>query len=145
MKLMYCPECQDVFKIVIYQQRACRCGSVRGQLLDADLAKINGRGVSMAIGGGSLAQAVTRLHGLSQKQDLEYYVKHCQVKCWVRPHGGPGNPRTKIEQEGDIPPSDAVVLLSQAVKHFRQEHTVLATVPKWVNDAEHILGLIIKR
>ena len=98
----------------------------------------------MAIGNASLTQAVIKLHGSDQNQAHEYYLKNFQVSCWIRPNSGAGNPRTKIEQEGDLPISDAVVLLREAVKHFRQEHTVLSLVPepKWVDDAERLLSLI---
>lgn len=142
MKLLFCPTCFDVFKLVIAQRRSCICGSVQGQLLDNEFARTNGRGVSVVIGNGSLVQAIAKLNNLTQDKNNKFYQKQTPVLCWVRPAKGPGNPRTKIEQEGDKPLGGSVKLLYQAVKHFRQEQPELQTAPEWVEEAERLLALI---
>lgn len=142
MKLMFCPTCSDVFKLVIAQPRSCICGSVQGQLLDREFARTNGRGISIVIGNGSLIQAIAKLNNLKQDKDNKFYQKQTPVLCWVRPPTGPGNPRTKVEQEGDKPLSNSVALVYQAVKYYRDQHPELQTVPKWVEDAERMLALV---
>lgn len=142
MKLMFCPACFDVFKLVIAQPRSCICGLVQGQLIDQEIARTNNRGVSMVIGNGSLAQAVTKLSNLKHDQDNKFYQKQTPVLCWVRPKSGPGNPRTKIAKENDLPLGNSLGLLKQAIKHYREEHPELQEMPKWVEDAERMLALI---
>lgn len=139
MKLMFCPKCLDVFKLVVFRSRSCECGFVKGRLLDISLARTNGNGVSVAIGNRFLENAIKKLHGLDLLQEMKYYRQECQFLAWVRPNSGPGNPKTTIEEECDVPMSGAVGLLDQAVKHFRQEQKLSSAVPKWVDDAENIL------
>ncbi len=142
MKLMFCPSCFDVFKLVIAQPRSCICGLVQGQLIDQEIGSTNGRGVSLVIGNGSLVQAVAKLNNLKHDKDNKFYQKQTPVLCWVRPKSGPGNPRTKIAQEGDKPLGNSVGLLYQAVKQYREEHPEIQTTPKWVEEAEQMLALI---
>lgn len=142
MKLLFCPTCSDVFKLIIPQPRSCLCGSVHGQLLNNDFARTNGRGVSLVIGNGSLVQSIAKLSNVKQDKDIKFYQKQTPVLCWVRPHTGAGNPRTKIEQEGDMPLGSSVTLLYQAVKDYRQEHPAIQTAPKWVEEAERLLALM---
>ena len=142
MKFIYCPICDDVFKLVVAQPRSCICGSARGQLEDHSLARTNGKGISVVIGNGSLAQAITKMQNIKQDGSNEFYVEQTPVICWVRPHAGPGNPRTRIEQEGDAPLGSSVKLLYQAVKHYRQQHTASQAIPNWVAEAERLLARI---
>lgn len=142
VKLMFCPACFDVFKLVIAQPRSCICGAVRGQLVDHDFARTNNRGVSMVIGNGSLVQSIAKLNKLKQDKDNKFYQRETPVLCWVRPHTGPGNPRTNIEQEDDKPLGSSVKLLYQAVMHYREEHPDVQVLPTWVEDAERMLALI---
>ncbi len=142
MKLMFCPSCFDVFKLVIAEPRSCICGAVRGQLVDNEFARTNGQGVSVVIGNGSLIQAIAKLSALKQEKDNKFYQKQASVLCWVRPSSGPGNPRTRIEQVGDKPLGGSVKLLYRAVKHFREEHAEPQPEPAWVAEAEALLSRI---
>lgn len=102
MKLVYCPECQDAFKLGQHL-KSCECGLVCGQY-DPDMvtAVTNGKGVSLAIGNGSL---MTAIHGLSQMDQDEaprrqYYQPTAPTRithAWVRPNDGVGNPHCRID------------------------------------------------
>jgi len=138
MKLLFCPRCLDMFKLIIFEPRSCRCGWVRGNLQDNNLARVNGNGISLCIDNWSLVESGNKLQTLQQNKDLEYYAEQTPLDCYVRPHTGEGNPRTKIKEDLDSS-TDIAVMLSQAVKQFRQEHADLSAVPKWVEDAERIL------
>jgi hypothetical protein len=91
------------------------------------------------IGNGSLVQAIAELNKLKQDNDLQFYQEQTPVLCWVRPHTGPGNPRTQIEVESDMPLGSSVTLLYQALKHYKQEHPEKQTAPRWVGEAERLL------
>ena len=138
MKLLFCPRCLDMFKLVVHEPRSCRCGYVRGHLKNNEIGMINGNGISVAIDNGSLVQSVNKLQALQQNRDLKYYAEQTPLSCWVRPHTGEGNPRTSIREDLDSS-ADIAFMLGQAVKHFRQEHGSDSVVPKWVEDAERIL------
>ena len=140
MKLLFCPTCFDVFKVVVAQPRTCLCGEVRGQMLNNSIARTNGRGVSLVIGNGSLVQAVARLKNLKQDKSGKFYEEQTPVMCWVRPPSGPGNPRTEIEQEGDMPLGNTVTLLNQAIKHFKQQNPQTDALPDWLIQAEKLLA-----
>jgi hypothetical protein len=140
VKLLFCPSCLDIFKVVAAQPRSCLCGAVQGQMLDNKIAKMNGRGVSVAIGNGSLEQAIAKLNNLKQDKDSQFYEKQTPVLCWVRPHSGPGNPRTQIEQEGDKPLGNTATLLKQALKHYKLDHPEPHTEPEWVGEATKLLA-----
>jgi len=90
MKLLYCPQCQDVFKLA-HKERACACGAVTGRYLDNVEAVTNGRGVSLAIGGGSLRDSIDHMCSISDPARVWY-----PVMCWVRPNEGPTNPHTSV-------------------------------------------------
>jgi predicted nucleic acid-binding Zn-ribbon protein len=90
MKLLLCTRCGDVFKLRRYW-KCCECGEVSGQYLDNVNAEVNGEGVSLAIGNGSLANAVRKVRDGSERAD---------VICWARQHEGEGNPNTILTPEG---------------------------------------------
>jgi hypothetical protein len=96
MKLLLCPDCGDVFKLVIYGARSCLCGKTKGVLVDDNHAVINGEGISMMIDNLLLLKAMKRLEGMDQNKPEGYYKKYADVACHVRPNSGPGNPRTKV-------------------------------------------------
>ena len=95
MKLIFCPACQDVFKLN-YELRSCECGRCCGQYdVDGHHAVTNGKGYCLAIGNGSLRNAI---FGLAQ---FDYTASDSRGKlttflAWVRPHEGPENPRSRI-------------------------------------------------
>jgi len=92
MKLLFCYNCSDIFKLDRDEARHCKCGKVSGRYVDNTYAEVNGEGVSLAIGNGSLIQAMYSLtHGRTERRP-----ENSNVICWVRPHEGPANPHTKI-------------------------------------------------
>ena len=98
MKLLFCPECDDVFKLD-YNLRTCECGKTKGKYNDDANAVTNGKGVCMAIGNGSLKEAARKLMEFSSESNRDFYKNNCRVEyCWVRPHEGRGNPHTKEDE-----------------------------------------------
>jgi hypothetical protein len=90
LKLLFCPDCSDVFKLSL-EMRSCTCGKVRGQYLaDGHHAVVNGEGYSLAIDNNSLGHMVRRHNRFGGCYD---------VTCYLRPHAGPMNPRTSIEED----------------------------------------------
>jgi hypothetical protein len=57
MKLLFCPHCQDVFKLR-YERRECECGKSWGLYEDERHARIGGVAVPLGIGNGSLVDAL---------------------------------------------------------------------------------------
>lgn len=89
MKLLLCPACWDVFKLAI-RTRSCQCGAVSGRYVDNLYAEVNGKGVSLAIGNGSLFNAMRAVEGGAERAD---------VMCWTRPNEGPANPHTRVVKD----------------------------------------------
>ncbi|MCP4424429.1 MAG: hypothetical protein GY803_08065 [Chloroflexi bacterium] len=58
MKLVYCPECHDVLKLLTDQTRYCDCGRAWGSYVDYLNAEIGGTAVPLGFDNGSLALAL---------------------------------------------------------------------------------------
>lgn len=59
MKLIFCPECRDIVKLVTDKWRTCDCGKSGGRYLDDDLEAVyEGRAVPLGIDGPSFASAI---------------------------------------------------------------------------------------
>ncbi len=102
MKLLFCETCWDVFKLDEGNPRSCKCGEVTGHYVDRSRAVTNGKGISIAIGNGSLMQAIVKMHEIhadsKNKAGRGVYLYQSNIHfAWVRPNEGPGNPRTTIE------------------------------------------------
>ena len=105
MKLLFCYDCHDVFKLDA-EERSCKCGKVTGRYIDNQYAETNGKGISLAIGNGSLMTAihsmfVTKNHEEHSFDDVDYnrntYIEKCKIEyAWVRPNDGIGNPHTRV-------------------------------------------------
>lgn len=99
MKLIFCPDCHDVFKLD-FDERKCKCGICSGRYINNSEAVTNGNGVSLAIGNGSLNQTVINMIFGPKDKSRDWYIENCKVQyCWVRPNEGPGNPHSKVEAE----------------------------------------------
>ena len=95
MKLLFCYVCHDVFKLAVDEIRSCACGKVRGRYINNSEAEVNGEGYSLAIGNGSLMNALYSIkEGRTELRPVE-----SEVICWVRPHEGPANPHTKVNKD----------------------------------------------
>lgn len=97
MKLLYCPVCEDLFKLT-FRPRSCQCGIVTGHYENTSQAVTNGAGVSVAIGNGSLHLAIGRMLA-AEGGDRKSFQETGSLIAWVRPNEGPGNPHTRIERE----------------------------------------------
>ena len=100
MKLLYCSSCHDVFKLNVGVKRTCMCGRVWGEYTDDCYAITNGKGISLAIGNGSLLNAIYGFQRIGDTLERDEYVNSEDVRvfCWVRPNAGSGNPHTKVVQ-----------------------------------------------
>jgi hypothetical protein len=105
MKLALCRDCWDVFKLD-FEMRTCKCGKCKGRYIDNTYAEVSEECVSIAIGNGSLQQAIYNSidHSKTTKNKAdrrEYYEdgKGRISHAWVRPNTGVGNPHTKIIKE----------------------------------------------
>jgi predicted nucleic acid-binding Zn-ribbon protein len=105
MKLLFCPDCGAVFSLSIGILKTCDCGKVSGQYVDRSQAEVNGQGISLAIGNGSLQSAIINAARAPRTADAkgvptnrDFFKDHCRVEyCWVRPHEGEGNPHTRTK------------------------------------------------
>lgn len=96
MKLIFCPECHDLVRLWIGVERSCICGKVSGRYIDNTNAEVSKSAISVAIGNGSLQDAV---YTLLRNKDLpilrEDWKPLAPVEVWLRPNSGVGNPHTK--------------------------------------------------
>jgi len=104
MKLLFCETCGDIFKLQKIM-RACLCGEVRGRYIDNLRAEVTSNAVSLAIGNGSLRNAMLASETLQTRAGAQYanredYIDECQILAWVRPNTGAGNPHTTILEQG---------------------------------------------
>jgi len=98
MKLLYCPDCRDLFKLTGGQRRQCKCGNVKGRYLDKKHAEISPNAISVVIGNGSLRDAIERMKWWEEHRPVSSrgdYKVFSGVTAWVRPNFGPGNPRSR--------------------------------------------------
>ena len=102
MKLLFCPNCDSIFNLS-YKEKQCECGKVKGRYINNVEAEVNGVGVSIAIGNGSLFKAI---HEVDSNQDdwrndekwwawWEQRPSKNMILAWTRPHSGKANPHTK--------------------------------------------------
>lgn len=103
MKLLLCENCWDVFKLTRDEMRQCKCGKVKGRYITNSLAEVSANAVSIALGNGSVEQAIENMREHQKETDdlgdrSSYYEETNGqiVYAWVRPNSGPGNPHTKI-------------------------------------------------
>ena len=99
MKLLFCEDCYDVFKLDPDELRSCKCGRVRGKYnSDCHTSVSNGKGRSLAIGNGSLMNA------LCGRKQFEYFSESRQARlttflAWSRPNDGPENERSTVDPD----------------------------------------------
>ena len=103
MKLLMCDSCDDIFNLS-YQLKSCGCGKVKGRYdSNGSTAVVNGEGVSLAMGTGSIMQAKRALDTKPPMGDWRNTVKDVwgrhdhSIICWARPHTGPANSHTVID------------------------------------------------
>lgn len=103
MKLIYCEHCHDVVKLTL-QMRFCMCGRVFGQYLNNVEAEVSKTAVSLAIGNGSLDEAIQNMkvfmeHHKDELTTREAFQHIGKIDyAWVRPNEGGGNPHTKVSE-----------------------------------------------
>ena len=99
MKLIFCPYCGDLFKLR-FDMKSCECGKVYGRYVDNSQAEVNKDAISVAIGNGSLHNAIAKLNDLRGTFSRDSYIDMAKIThAWCRPNDGKGNPHTKIIKE----------------------------------------------
>jgi hypothetical protein len=97
MKLVFCLECQDLFKLS-YELRACKCGKCCGKYeQDGAHAVTNGEGICVAISNPSLWGSISALEA-GCGPDRPGPHGGYNIEAWIRPHEGEMNPRNKIDK-----------------------------------------------
>ena len=103
MKLIMCPNCKDVFRLRS-SLRKCECGLIMGRYLDSRNAEVSKDAINLAIGNGSLLEAIRKMNILFKatkgQADRNAYLAEAKINhVWVRPNSGKGNPNTKILED----------------------------------------------
>lgn len=104
MKLLYCEDCQDLFKLGM-EEKICECGKVKGAYdSNGRTAWTNGKGISVAVDNNTFSRSVSHIrHTLrfsyTVTEDKYNYPKKWQFTAWVRPNNGFFNDRTRIVEE----------------------------------------------
>ena len=99
MKLVYCPFCEDLFRLFEEKElRLCRCGKSGGRYINNEEAVVLKDSISIGLGNGDLAFALGALYHYKDKHlDRREWIEKGRIKSvWVRPNSGPGNPHTKV-------------------------------------------------
>lgn len=106
MKLVMCFACGDIFNLTM-QDKTCGCGAVTGKYLNNRDAEVTGRHTAIAMGTGSLHNAMLAVH--SETSDWREDVRHEKVMnlyyqmkqilpttvlTWLRAESGPTNPNS---------------------------------------------------
>ena len=101
MKLIFCPQCEDVIKLT-KDNRSCSCGYCAGKYNeDGKTATTSGKGVCLALSNLDLKKAIKALNDEQQDNGEKryHYPKEWNVKCWVRPHEGKFNPNSIVDSK----------------------------------------------
>lgn len=103
MKLIFCTKCFDVVKLIPRKMRSCECGNVFGRYIDDTYAEVSDTAISLAIGNGSLINAIHDMkhndemsHGEASRESYHEKGKGLIGYAWVRPNEGNGNPHCKV-------------------------------------------------
>lgn len=102
MKLLLCHQCGDVFNLKA-ELKSCACGLVKGRYINDLEAVVNGEGTSLAIGNGSLHQAIAEAIWMKADPRIGLpspYDRHQgSIIAWARPNSGPANPHTTVQKD----------------------------------------------
>jgi len=102
MKLLMCDRCGDVFNLKM-ELKSCGCGRTKGRYVNNEEAVVNGEGISLALGNGSLQEAMYAVWSVKEdfrKSAKSVWDRHpTSLIAWVRPHEGPANPHTTVVKE----------------------------------------------
>jgi hypothetical protein len=102
MKLLFCERCADVFKLG-FELKSCDCGHVKGKYINNTYAVTNGNGINLAIGNGSLMNAIADMQKIDPsdpKIDRHTYIDGAKIEyAWCRPNDGFGNPHSRVDKD----------------------------------------------
>lgn len=82
MKLIFCPSCEDVVKLLMRRGRTCRCGRSAGYYRNEVDAVVTGLGIPIGIMSGSLRDAL-------QAREREEGETARRVEAFVFPKAHP--------------------------------------------------------
>ena len=78
MKLLFCPECWDVQKIVKEEERVCQCGKTRGRALNSNDVEVNGDSIVLGLDNFTLMDVWDKYKTYSETLGLDY-----NIRCWM--------------------------------------------------------------
>lgn len=106
MKLLMCCMCNSIFNLS-RTLKTCECGEVKGMYVDNLHAVTNGKGVTLAIGNGSLFTAIDTANADAPLPDWrdnpawrEWYANRPGENlflAWARKADGASNPNSSID------------------------------------------------
>ncbi len=82
MKLLFCPECWDVQKLV-KEERVCQCGKVRGRAITSVDVEINGDSIVLGLDNHGLMANWQRYKEYPYPPNRKDY----DMRCWIFGHG----------------------------------------------------------
>jgi hypothetical protein len=101
MKLLHCPYCNDIFKL-LRDPRSCDCGKTVGKYkADGSHAVTNGEGVHVAVNNREFLAAFFDLQSCQHSVDPTYEDCRDQFsfEAWLRPNDGKANPRSEVDPD----------------------------------------------
>lgn len=99
MKLLLCPHCQDVVRLVEVRKRACECGASWGQYTDDINAVYGGAAIMLGISNPSLQAALSDQLRLGDKKPSRgTYVSGREFAAFIIPESAPSVRREPKEK-----------------------------------------------
>lgn len=74
MKLIYCPYCQDLFKLIREEKRYCKCKKCYGRYKDNLNAEVNSEAISIGFNNGSFVAALKKRPKIGIGQHFEAFI-----------------------------------------------------------------------
>lgn len=106
MKLLACHKCNDVFSLLVREERKCRCGSCGGQYTDhinAEVWGMPGQYSVLGFNNTSLVRQMCRQRDEGDSEDVAMYGGKLQVMgrpfdAFIIPFAAPSVERKEIKQ-----------------------------------------------
>jgi hypothetical protein len=106
VKLLLCTKCNTIFNLK-HELKSCLCGEVKGRYINNVDAEVNGKGYSLAIGNGSLWNAISLAEEVEEdwrnssgwQTWWEQRPSDTMFLAWARPHADKANLHTIINPE----------------------------------------------
>ncbi len=122
MKLLYCPDCGDLFRLWIAPQaRSCACGKTCGRYVDGLKAAHNGNGIALILASNDLLAGVSAATGKTPAGRLNSLAY--QIRCGTAAPeflNWSTDPSMKAAAAAPAPAKSAIGKLISAVVPFKK-------------------------